>query len=220
MLAGAEWDVALLQECPPRFAAPLARSLRSGRAPRAHLAQLARRPAHRAGPRQPRPDRVRRGRLERDPRARASGLGAIVERARSGDPRRRTRAPRDRVRAHRVGRMRGQPARDQRPAGAGERGRAQGGAGGIGWAGDAPLLFGGDLNLRPARTPASSRCCASDSASWADRPRGDRPPAGAGPDGRRGARTLAGRAARAAPGRAARCASPTMPRSQATLRNG
>jgi endonuclease/exonuclease/phosphatase family metal-dependent hydrolase len=26
MLAGAEWDVALLQECPPRFAAPLARA--------------------------------------------------------------------------------------------------------------------------------------------------------------------------------------------------
>ena len=26
MLAAAEWDVALLQECPPRFAAPLARA--------------------------------------------------------------------------------------------------------------------------------------------------------------------------------------------------
>ena len=33
MLAGAEWDVALLQECPPRFAAPLAARLR---APSAH----------------------------------------------------------------------------------------------------------------------------------------------------------------------------------------
>ncbi|HEX8958193.1 MAG TPA: hypothetical protein VF770_00045, partial [Solirubrobacterales bacterium] len=26
LLAAAEWDVALLQECPPRFAAPLARA--------------------------------------------------------------------------------------------------------------------------------------------------------------------------------------------------
>ena len=26
MLAGAAWDVALLQECPPRFAEPLARA--------------------------------------------------------------------------------------------------------------------------------------------------------------------------------------------------
>ncbi len=42
MLAGAEWDVALLQECPPRFAAPLAARLRRRVAPRAHLAQLVR----------------------------------------------------------------------------------------------------------------------------------------------------------------------------------
>ncbi len=46
----AEWDVALLQECPPRFAAPLAAGLRRRGAPGAHLAQLARRPARRCWP--------------------------------------------------------------------------------------------------------------------------------------------------------------------------
>src|SRR6266508_4614852 len=29
LLAGAEWDLALLQECPPRFAAPLASACRA-----------------------------------------------------------------------------------------------------------------------------------------------------------------------------------------------
>ena len=41
MLAGGEWDVALLQECPPRFAEPLAARLRRRGAPGADLAQLA-----------------------------------------------------------------------------------------------------------------------------------------------------------------------------------
>ena len=43
LLAAAAWDVALLQECPPRFAEPLAARLRRRGAPGADLAQLARR---------------------------------------------------------------------------------------------------------------------------------------------------------------------------------
>ena len=50
LLAAAAWDVALLQECPPRFAAPLAARLRRRGAPRAHLAQRARRAARRCSP--------------------------------------------------------------------------------------------------------------------------------------------------------------------------
>ena len=42
VLAAADWDVALLQECPPRWATPLAAATGAGRAPGAHLAQLAR----------------------------------------------------------------------------------------------------------------------------------------------------------------------------------
>ena len=41
LLAGAAWDVALLQECPPRFAEPLARACAAECAPGADLAQLA-----------------------------------------------------------------------------------------------------------------------------------------------------------------------------------
>ena len=38
------------------------------------------------------------------------------------------------------------------------------------WAGEAPLVFGGDLNLRPAEQPRSSSGCARTSA-WRRRPR-------------------------------------------------
>ena len=73
MLAAAEWDVALLQECPPRFAAPLARACEA----EAHRVLTSRnslgplRAARR--PPQPRPDRLRRGRLEPDPGPNSSG---------------------------------------------------------------------------------------------------------------------------------------------------
>ena len=50
LLAGASWDVALLQECPPRFAAPLARACGAECAPGADLAQLARRRCGRCSP--------------------------------------------------------------------------------------------------------------------------------------------------------------------------
>ena len=40
-LCGARWDVALLQECPPRWSAPLAAACGAERAALAHLAQLA-----------------------------------------------------------------------------------------------------------------------------------------------------------------------------------
>ena len=50
LLAGAAWDVALLQECPPRFAEPLAAACGGRGAPGADLAQLARPAARRCSP--------------------------------------------------------------------------------------------------------------------------------------------------------------------------
>ena len=73
MLAGAEWDVALLQECPPRWADAARARLRrraahrcSPRATRSPPLRVAGRPA------QPRPDRLQRGRLEPHPRRAAA----------------------------------------------------------------------------------------------------------------------------------------------------
>ena len=53
----------------------------------------------------------------------------------------------------------------------------------IEWAGEAPLLFGGDLNLRPRREPRASSSELRERFGLAapDRARRDRPPAGAGP---------------------------------------
>ena len=66
-----EWDVALLQEAPPRWFAELARRTRATRAEGADLAQLGAAAAGPARGLEPRPDRVQRRRLEPDPRARA-----------------------------------------------------------------------------------------------------------------------------------------------------
>ena len=96
-IAGAEWDVALLQECPPRWAEPLAARLRGRGAPRAHLPQLRWAASARARPAQPRPDRLQRGRLQPDPgpprppRSAASPSGASCVSGR-GAPERRAMA--------------------------------------------------------------------------------------------------------------------------------
>lgn len=154
LLAGASWDVALLQECPPRFAEPLAqacgaewhRALTS----RNSLAPL-------------------RGLLARqNPDLMASGeggsnlslvrvpgpLGGIAERRElaihEGEPERRSmaftrtasglcfanlHATNDWPRLAEADVLKAARAADE-------------------WAGGAPLVFGGDLNLRPARQPA------------------------------------------------------------------
>ena len=219
VLAGAEWDVALLQECPPRFAAPLAARLRRRGAPGADLAQL------RSAPCAPplarlNPDLIASGEggsnltLVR----RAGQLGGIAERRElaihEGQPERRAMA----LHPHRLRRLRRQPARDQRPPAAGGRGRAARRAGRDRVGRRARRsLFGGDLNLRPARAArASSSGCASASASAAPTaPRRDRPPA------RRAASrsleppaALAARAARARRSTGSPCGSPTTPRSR------
>ena len=166
------WDVALLQECPPRFAAPLAARLRRRGAPGADLAQLARRRcAALLARQQPRPDRLRRGRLQPDPGPRPRPARRDRRAARAGDPRGPAGAPGDGLHPHRLRRLRRQPARDQRPAGAGApRTCCAPRAAATEWAGGAPLLFGGDLNLRPAEDPEVFERAARATSAWRRRP--------------------------------------------------
>ena len=97
LLGATAWDVALLQEAPPRFAAAAGPGQRRRGPPGVHLPQLARLAA-REGWRgiNPGPDRLRRGRLQPDPGAGASGpLGGIAERRELDDPQGPPRAPCD-----------------------------------------------------------------------------------------------------------------------------
>ena len=164
MLAGAEWDVALLQECPPRFAAPLARACEA----EAHRVLTSRNSlgALRAAAARLNPDLIASGEggsnltlvdsfrcaLSRM-RKRRTGT-AIVERrelaihtgGRSGG-RWRLPAPPPASASPTCTRPTTGPS-SLPPTSCWRREAA------VGWAGDSPLLFGGDLNLRPARTPA------------------------------------------------------------------
>jgi endonuclease/exonuclease/phosphatase family metal-dependent hydrolase len=152
-LAGAAWDVALLQESPPRFAAALARACGA----EAHLALTSR---NRLGPL-----RAAAARLNPDLIASGEGgsnltlvrsrgpLGAIVERSElaihEGRPERRaialTRTASDLCVAnlHATNDFREMAVEDVLLA---ARAAST-------WAGERPLLFGGDLNLRPAKEP-------------------------------------------------------------------
>ena len=114
-----------------------------------------------------------------------------------------------------------QPARDQRPARRWPTEdvlRAARAA--TEWAGEAPLLFGGDLNLRPAEDPSVfERAARATSASAAPTgPRRDRPPAVPRPRGARAADPPGRRSGASCRSTAAPCASPTTPRSQAQIR--
>jgi endonuclease/exonuclease/phosphatase family metal-dependent hydrolase len=154
LLASAAWDVALLQECPPRFAAPLARACSA----EAHRALTSR---NSLGP--------LRGLLARqNPDLMASGeggsnltlvrvpgrLGGIAERREltihEGAPERRSMALTRTASGLCVANLH---ATNDRPDLAVEdvllaaRAAAEFAAG-------APLIFGGDLNLRPAEEPA------------------------------------------------------------------
>ena len=146
MLCGAKWDVALLQECPPRWQPGFARECGADVVPVAHLAQLAPRDQLGDRPRLARPDRLLGRRLQHDPRARAAGKLrdtkdiAIQERK----PERRTMA---------FARTDGGlcvtclHASTSPPRAEGELKMAAEKA--IEWAGDdAPLVFGGDFNVR------------------------------------------------------------------------
>ena len=153
LLAHADWDVALLQECPPRFCAPLARACAAQPHRRAHLPQLARPAALARRPPQPGPDRLRRGRVEPDPGPIRGAAGPIVERRdaviHDGPSERRTMAFTRTASGVCFANLHASAHVPERAAAdvllAAERATE--------WAGDAPLVFGGDLNLRPAATP-------------------------------------------------------------------
>ncbi|MDX6626594.1 MAG: hypothetical protein QOE56_1583 [Solirubrobacterales bacterium] len=153
LLAASAWDVALLQECPPRFAAPLAKACGA----EAHGALTSR---NELGP--------LRGLLARqNPDLMASGeggsnltlvrvpgrLGGIAERRElaihEGAPERRSMAFSQTASGLCIANLH---ATNDQPALAAEdvlkAARAA-----TEWAGEVPLIFGGDLNLRPAEDP-------------------------------------------------------------------
>ncbi len=168
VLAGAEWDIALLQECPPRFAAHLARACGA----EVHRALTSRNSfgSLRAAAARLNPDLIASGEggsnltLVRSPlRCALSGHRpqkahrnrAIVERREvtihAGGPERRAMALTRTAAGLCVANLH---ATNDRPAIAtAEVLRAAEAA--TAWAEQAPLLFGGDLNLRPAEDPAA-----------------------------------------------------------------
>ena len=169
MICAAEWDIALLQECPPRWQPGFARecgadSYRSMTS-RNWLEQLSWRIARGW------PDLIGswRGRLQPDPGARRRRRDRREPRHR--DPERQARAPHDGLRQAQLGPLRDQPARQHQPSPRRGRARARRREA-IEWAGEgAPLVFGGDFNVRPYQQrhlQASSRPI---SASRASRPR-------------------------------------------------
>ena len=151
LLAAAEWDIALLQECPPRFAAPLATSCEA----EAHRVLTSRNSLGFL--------RGAAARLNPDLLASAEGgsnltlvrrggsLGRIVERRelviRRRRPERRAMAF---TRTESGVCAANLHATNDRPDLASEELRTAA-ATATSWAGDAPLIFGGDLNLRPNR---------------------------------------------------------------------
>ena len=170
MLAGAEWDVALLQECPPRFAAPLAAACGA----EAHRVLTSRNSfaALRTVAARLNPDLIASGEggsnltlVRNSLRCALSGhkpqkahrSGGIVERRELaihvGRPERRAMAfTRIAVGDDAQLCVANLHATNDRP----ELATAdvlQAAEAADGWAGDSPLLFGGDLNLRPGEDP-------------------------------------------------------------------
>jgi len=153
LLASAAWDVALLQECPPRFAGPLARA--SGAEYHRVLTSRNELGFWRALLARQNPDLMASGEggsnttLVRVP----GKLGGIAERREleihADEPERRAMAFTRTASGLCVANLH---ATNDRPrlAGADVMRAAEAASG---WAGDAPLVFGGDLNLRPAEDP-------------------------------------------------------------------
>ncbi len=153
LLAGWEWDVALLQECPPRFAEPLARACRA----EWHRALTSR---NSFGP-------LRTLLARQNPDLMASGeggsnltlvrvpgkLGGIAERRdvaiHEGEPERRAMAF---VRTASGVCIANLHATAHWPQLAAED-VVKGARAALEWAGDSPLIFGGDFNLRPGKQP-------------------------------------------------------------------
>jgi endonuclease/exonuclease/phosphatase family metal-dependent hydrolase len=153
VLSRAEWDVAMLQECPPRFAEPLAhacgaewhRTLTSRNTFGALRGLLARQ----------NPDLMASGEggsnliLVRVP----GKLGGIAERRETaiheGEPERRAMGFLRTASGLCVANL--HATNDWPQLAAEDVVKAARAA--LAWAGDAPLLFGGDLNLRPGKNP-------------------------------------------------------------------
>jgi endonuclease/exonuclease/phosphatase family metal-dependent hydrolase len=154
VLAGAEWDVALLQETPPRWAEPLARACGA----EAHRVLTSRNTLGRL--------RATLARLNPDLMASgeggsnltlvrpASAAGGIAERrevqisGRDAPERRAMAMTRTAAGLH----IANLHATNDRPQMAAEE-VIRAAATATSWAGDAPLIFGGDLNLRPQSSP-------------------------------------------------------------------
>lgn len=150
LLAAASWDVALLQECPPRWRDPLARACQAA----AHRSLTSRNSLA--------PLRALAARLNPDLVASAEGGSNLIlirgeeiaERREltihAGRPERRTMAFARTAAGLCVANLH---ATNDRPheAAADVLGAA---AAATAWAGEAPLLFGGDLNLRPRESAA------------------------------------------------------------------
>lgn len=155
LLAGAEWDVALLQECPPRFTDALARDCGAD----AHRVLTSRNSLGflRGCAARINPDLIASGEggsnltLVR----RSGALGGIVARQglaiHEGKPERRAMALTRTVAGVCIANLH---ATNDHPHLATEDVLVAAAAA-IEWAGGAPLVFGGDLNLRPAQTPGA-----------------------------------------------------------------
>ncbi|HEX6780894.1 MAG TPA: endonuclease/exonuclease/phosphatase family protein [Solirubrobacterales bacterium] len=153
VLSRAEWDVAMLQECPPRFAEPLARACGAE--------------AHRTLTSRNQLGSLRGLVARRNPDLIASGeggsnlilvrvpgrLGGIAERRETaiheGEPERRAMGF---VRTASGVCVANLHATNDWPKLAAED-LAKAARTALGWAAGAPLLFGGDLNLRPGKQP-------------------------------------------------------------------
>ena len=153
LLAASAWDVALLQEVPPRFAEPLARAC-GAEAHRALTSRNSLAPLRALLARQ-NPDLIASGEggsnltLVRVP----GKLGGIAERhelaIHEGQPERRAMAFTRTASGVCVANLH---ATNDRPRLAGEDVERAARAA-VEWAGGSPLLFGGDFNLRPAEQP-------------------------------------------------------------------
>jgi endonuclease/exonuclease/phosphatase family metal-dependent hydrolase len=166
LLAGTEWDVALLQECPPRYCAPLARAC--GAEPHRALTSRNSFATLRALIARANPDLIASGEggsnlilirgslfkydANKEPRD-GGGGGGIVERRElaihEGRPERRAMAF---TRSASGVCLANLHATNDRPELAAED-VLHAAEAAIAWAGGAPLLFGGDLNLRPQEDP-------------------------------------------------------------------
>ncbi len=177
VLAGARWDVALLQECPPRFAEPLARACEA-EAHRALTSRNALLPLTSALARL-NPDLIAswEGGSNTTLVRRAGSAGPIAERREltlrpRGRPERRTMAFTRLASGLCVANLHASTADSL----AAEEILAAADPA-VEWAGDGPLVLGGDLNLRPRQSRGLRRAARALRLLGSRRPRRDRPPA-------------------------------------------